>query len=98
MKLTPVEIESRLPSAPGWRLEDGKWITKKYRFPSYLDGIAFVGRVAAEAERLDHHPFIAIEYKLITLRLTSWHAGGLTALDFEAAEAFDRAAPAPPGT
>ncbi|TLS52328.1 4a-hydroxytetrahydrobiopterin dehydratase [Paenibacillus antri] len=97
MKLTPEEIESRLAPLAGWRREDEKWIVKKYRFSSYLDGIAFVARVAAEAERLDHHPFIAIEYKLITLRLTSWHAGGLTALDFEAAEAFDRAAWAPPG-
>jgi len=88
--MTPEEIDARLASSPGWKREDGKWIAKRYRFPAYLDGIEFVRRVAAEAERLDHHPFISIEYKLVTLRLTSWHAGGLTALDFEAAEAFDR--------
>ena len=92
MKLTPEEVEARLASSTGWKREDAKWIAKRYRFPAYLDGIEFVRRVAAEAERLDHHPFIAIEYKLVTLRLTSWHAGGVTALDFEAAAAFDRAA------
>ncbi len=95
MKLTPGEIDARLASSAGWKREDEKWIAKRYRFPSYLDGIEFVRRVAAEAERLNHHPFIAIEYKLVTLRLTSWHAGGLTALDFEAADAFDRAVEPP---
>jgi len=90
MKLTDEQIEARLTAVSGWRREDEKWIAKKYRFRAYLDGIDFVRRVAEEAERLDHHPFIAIEYKLVTLRLTSWRAGGLTSLDFEAAEAFDR--------
>jgi 4a-hydroxytetrahydrobiopterin dehydratase len=98
MRLTPEEIDARLASSPGWKREDEKWIAKRYRFSAYLDGIEFVRRVAAEAERLDHHPFIAIEYKLVTLRLTSWHAGGLTKTDFEAAEAFDLAAKAPPST
>jgi 4a-hydroxytetrahydrobiopterin dehydratase len=56
-----------------------------------MDGIAFVARVSDAAERLNHHPFIAIDYKMITLRLTSWHAGGLTELDFIAAAEFDRA-------
>lgn len=88
--MTEEQIERRISESGGWKLEDGKWIVKKYRFREFLDGIGFVNRVAGEAERLNHHPFIAIEYKLVTLRLTSWHAGGLTELDFEAAAAFDR--------
>ncbi|XEC92930.1 4a-hydroxytetrahydrobiopterin dehydratase [Paenibacillus tarimensis] len=90
MKLTEVEINDKLSSAEGWRLEEGKWIVKKYRFKAYLEGIGFVNRVAQAAERLNHHPFISIDYKLITLRLTSWSAGGLTGLDFTAAAEFDR--------
>ena len=91
MRLNDEQIERRLSELDGWVREEGKWIVKKYRFREFLDGIAFVNRVAREAERLNHHPFIVIEYKLVTLRLTSWHAGGLTELDFQAAEAFDRA-------
>jgi 4a-hydroxytetrahydrobiopterin dehydratase len=78
-------------AAPEWTREDGKWIVRKYRFREFLQAVAFVNRVAEEAERLNHHPFIAIDYKLVTLRLTSWHAGGLTELDFTAAAAFDAA-------
>ncbi|MCI3920955.1 4a-hydroxytetrahydrobiopterin dehydratase [Paenibacillus sp. TRM 82003] len=88
-KLTEAEIETELAELQGWEREDGKWIVKKYRFRAFLDGVAFVSRAAAEAERLNHHPFFAIDYKLVKLRLTSWSAGGLTALDFEAAKAFD---------
>ncbi|TDF92140.1 4a-hydroxytetrahydrobiopterin dehydratase [Paenibacillus piri] len=90
-KLTEEEIVSGLEKLQGWSREaDGKWIVKKYRFSDYLAGIAFVERAARIAElELNHHPMISIDYKLVTLRLTSWHAGGLTALDFEAAARFD---------
>ncbi|GGG13468.1 4a-hydroxytetrahydrobiopterin dehydratase [Paenibacillus abyssi] len=90
MKLSGYQVDERLAAAEGWRLEDVKWIVKKYRFRSYLDGIEFVNQVAKASERINHHPFISIDYKLITLRLTSWNAGGLTELDFTAAAEFDR--------
>jgi 4a-hydroxytetrahydrobiopterin dehydratase len=91
MKLSEEQIEERLAQTAGWHREDGKWIVKKYRFIEYLDGIGFVNRVAQAAERLNHHPFISIDYKLLTLRLTSWHANGLTELDFTTAAEFDKA-------
>jgi 4a-hydroxytetrahydrobiopterin dehydratase len=90
MKLSEEQIALKLANAAGWHLEGGKWIVKKYRFRAYLEGIEFVNRVAQAAERLNHHPFIAIDYKLVTLRLTSWHAGGLTELDFTTAAEFDQ--------
>lgn len=91
-KLKEEEIAARLELVEGWVREDGKWISKKYRFTDYLSGITFVEKVARIAElELNHHPMIAIDYKMVTLRLTSWHAGGLTELDFEAATRFDQA-------
>jgi len=96
--LTPENIERRLTSLSGWSLEDGKWLVKRVRFRSYLDGVDFVSRAARAAERLNHHPLIAIDYKLVTLRLTSWRAGGITELDFEAAAAFDRELPEEDGS
>jgi len=90
-RLSEEEIAARLERLTGWRREaDGKWIVKKYRFKDFLAGIAFVERVARIAElEMNHHPMIAVDYKMVTLRLTSWHAGGLTALDFETAARFD---------
>lgn len=90
MKLTEEQIEEKLQQLAGWTRTDGKWIIRKYRFQTFMDAIHFVQHVAEIAETLNHHPFIAIDYKVVTLRMTSWHAGGLTELDFTAAALFDQ--------
>ncbi|MFC5450460.1 4a-hydroxytetrahydrobiopterin dehydratase [Paenibacillus aestuarii] len=93
MKLTTAEIEERLAekAVAAWKTDDQKWIVRKYRFSEFMQGIAFVNEVARLAEANNHHPMIAIDYKMVTLRLTSWHAGGLTDLDFSLAAQFEAA-------
>ena len=89
-KMPEAEIETRLQQFPGWIRTDGKWLAKKYRFRQFMDGISFVRAVAEAAERLNHHPMIAIDYKVVTLRVTTWSAGGITELDFKLMELCDR--------
>lgn len=91
MKLGNTDIDQKLAEVTGWTTDDHKWIVRKYRFASFMQGIEFVNKVARLAEAVNHHPMIAIDYKMVTLRLTSWHAGGLTDLDFESAAKFDQA-------
>lgn len=91
VKLENSDIELRIGALTGWTTEDHKWIVRKYRFAEFLQGISFVNHVARIAEADNHHPMIAIDYKMVTLRLTSWHAGGLTELDFQSAAKFDQA-------
>jgi 4a-hydroxytetrahydrobiopterin dehydratase len=88
-KLTPMEVQEKLPIIPNWKLTDEKWIERKYRFLDYLNGIEFVHEVANLSEEANHHPFISIDYKLVTLRISSWNAKGLTALDFDLAAKYD---------
>ncbi|UFJ39326.1 4a-hydroxytetrahydrobiopterin dehydratase [Brevibacillus humidisoli] len=88
-RLTDQQIEERLSTAAGWVRTDEKWIERKYRFKAFMDGIAFVNKVAERSEQHDHHPLIAIDYKLVTLRLSSWNAGGLTDLDLQMAQEFN---------
>jgi 4a-hydroxytetrahydrobiopterin dehydratase len=90
MKLTEAAIEQSLAASEGWKREESKWIVKKYRFLTFRGAIQFVNQVAEASEQLNHHPLIAIDYKMVTLRLTTWNDGGLTGLDFKAAAAFDR--------
>ncbi|WP_047155199.1 4a-hydroxytetrahydrobiopterin dehydratase [Aneurinibacillus tyrosinisolvens] len=89
MKLSEQEIEFQLSTLPGWKRKDEKWIEKKFRFKQFLEGIAFVNQVADLSERLIHHPMIAIDYKMVTMRLTTWNEGGLTDLDFVSAREID---------
>lgn len=84
-RLTNEQIETVLTELDGWHRKDEKWIERKYRFQQFMDGIGFVNKVAEISERMNHHPMIAIDYKLITLRLSTWSAGGLTDLDTQMA-------------
>jgi 4a-hydroxytetrahydrobiopterin dehydratase len=86
--LTDEELRTALGRLSGWSLEDGK-IVKKYLFPSFADAIGFVNAVADIAERMNHHPFISIDYRRVTLKLVTWHSGGITELDIAAASAYD---------
>jgi 4a-hydroxytetrahydrobiopterin dehydratase len=88
-KLTESEIQEKLLTVPKWKLTDEKWIERKYRFLDYLNGIDFVQQVANLSEKSNHHPFISIDYKVVTLKITSWNAKGLTALDFKLVNKYD---------
>ena len=90
-KLSLVEAAQRIKSLNGWTL-DGDAIRKQFTFKDFLEAIAFVNRLAPEAERADHHPDILINYKRVTLTYSTHSEGGLTEKDFAGAAAADRLA------
>ena len=91
MKLSRNEAERRLKELSGWTL-DGDTIRKQFSFADFPAAIAFVNRLAPQAEAADHHPDILINYKRVTLTYTTHDEGGLTAKDFDGAGAADRLA------
>lgn len=89
-RLSEHEIMTALSHLEHWkRTEDGRWIERRYHFKTFLQAIEFVQKIAEIAEEKMHHPLIQIDYKVVTLKLSSWQAGGLTALDMEEAHTFD---------
>lgn len=74
-------IQERLKSLPGWTMAGGK-IVRAATFKDFVTAMAFVNRVAAEAEAAGHHPDIDIRYNVVRLGLVSHDAGGLTQKDF----------------
>ena len=82
------EIRKRLASLTGWE-RAGREIRKVYTFPDFKASMAFVNRVAALADTMDHHPDILINYSRVTLTLSSHDAGGLTERDFRLAGQID---------
>ncbi|SFK22138.1 4a-hydroxytetrahydrobiopterin dehydratase [Halobacillus dabanensis] len=87
--LSEEEKKDRVAQLNGWKLSNEKFITKRYRFQDFLTGVQFVNNVAEYSEEIQHHPFISIDYKMVTLKLTSWNAKGLTELDLSCAEKYD---------
>lgn len=86
--LSEEQIRDRLARLRGWERSGGQ-IRKVYPFASFAEGMAFANRVAAVAETLDHHPDMLIQYRQVTLTLTSHDAGGLTERDFRFARRID---------
>ena len=93
-KLSTAEIQNRLKALNGWEWTNNA-IKKQYVFESFMPAIRFVNRVAALAEAVDHHPDITINYRKVTMGLSTHSAGGLTQKDFALAEKIDGAADEP---
>jgi 4a-hydroxytetrahydrobiopterin dehydratase len=91
MKFAQADAEQRMKNLSGWTL-DGDEIRKQYTFKDFLEAIAFVNRLAPEAQAADHHPDIQINYKRVTLTYSTHSEGGLTDKDFAGAATADRVA------
>src|SRR5215510_6652652 len=87
-KLEMAEARRRAAELKDWTLE-GDAIRRQFTLRSFPDAIAFVCRLAFDAEAADHHPDIDIRYKRVTLTYSTHSEGGLTAKDFDGARAAD---------
>jgi 4a-hydroxytetrahydrobiopterin dehydratase len=90
-KLSQADVDLRMKDLRGWTLQ-GDEIVKQYTFKDFPEAIAFVSRLAPEAEAADHHPDIQINYKRVTLTYSTHSDGGLTDKDFAGAAVADRLA------
>jgi 4a-hydroxytetrahydrobiopterin dehydratase len=83
--LNDQEIQEMLATVPSWALETDQ-LARTFTFSSYADGVAFAVKIAMLSEKLDHHPdAIQITWKKVRVAYVTHSAGGLTALDFDAA-------------
>jgi len=89
-KLSDLDIQRALGGLAGWTRR-GDALAKTFAFDKFAQGIAFVGRVAAIADTLDHHPDIDIRYTRVTMTLSTHDAGGITKSDLDLATKIEAA-------
>jgi 4a-hydroxytetrahydrobiopterin dehydratase len=94
--LTEDQIRRALASGdlPGWRLGAGE-IVKNYRFPTFMDAIAFVNRVAQRAEAANHHPDLQNSYTRVRVALHTWSENAITTKDIDLAHEIEAVATVP---
>lgn len=80
MLLSANELSNQLSHLNGWEVVEGE-LQKKYRFETFPEAIQFVQLVADLAESLNHHPNILIEYRFVTLTVSTHDEGGITEKD-----------------
>jgi 4a-hydroxytetrahydrobiopterin dehydratase len=88
VKLSDAQVERGLKQLTGWKRE-GDFITKAFKFPTFLAGIRFVDEVALIAESQEHHPDIRVVWTTVTLSIQTHDEGGITDWDIGLAREID---------
>jgi 4a-hydroxytetrahydrobiopterin dehydratase len=87
--LSTEALRAALLTLPGWRHEDDS-LVRRFELRGFREAMAFLVRIAFEAEQRGHHPEIANVYGRVDLRLRTHDAGNrVTQLDVELARAID---------
>ena len=73
----------------GWSLAAGPRLGKEFRFPDFLQALAFVNKVGALAQEENHHPDLQLAWGKVQVSLWTHSAGGLTENDFILAAKID---------
>ncbi len=95
VRLDPAEISRRLAALPEWELRDDA-LQRRFEFRDFVEAFSFMTAVALVAERMGHHPEWSNVYNVVTVRLTTHDAGGISENDFVMAEEMSRLGPGKP--
>jgi 4a-hydroxytetrahydrobiopterin dehydratase len=89
-KLLDDEILEALAAGdlPGWRFDRGE-IFKQYKFPTFMEAIAFISRLAERAEAADHHPDLENHYVRVRVALHTWSENAVTEKDLALAREIE---------
>jgi 4a-hydroxytetrahydrobiopterin dehydratase len=82
------QISEKLKTLDGWQRK-GEEIVREFKFDDFVGSVKFVDAVVEPAERMAHHPDIAISWNTVTVSISTHSEGGLTAADFELASRID---------
>jgi pterin-4a-carbinolamine dehydratase len=95
--LNDVEAAKLLPLVPAWELvtEGGpRRLRRKWEASSFVAALAFFADVAAIAEQEAHHPDLhLVDYKKVTIEISTHAVRGLSANDFILAAKIDALPP-----
>jgi 4a-hydroxytetrahydrobiopterin dehydratase len=89
--LSEEEVQAALAGLPGWELGDGE-LVKTFKFPTFMDAIEFINRVAEVAEAANHHPDIENHHNRVRLGLYTWSQGAVTQRDVALAREIESVA------
>jgi pterin-4a-carbinolamine dehydratase/NTP pyrophosphatase (non-canonical NTP hydrolase) len=97
-RLTIDEIKDLVSNLPGWQAFHAPthdFIVKKFELRDFSTALRFVNSIGDYAQKINHHPDIAISYNKVTLTLWTHSLNGVTEKDIDLACAIDQIAKKP---
>jgi 4a-hydroxytetrahydrobiopterin dehydratase len=90
VELSDDDIKQALASGdlPGWRMGE-RQIFKNFKFGTFRDAVAFINRVAEQAEAANHHPDLENHYNRVRIGLQTWNENAVTEKDLALARAIE---------
>ncbi len=77
------DAKAMLGQLGGWALaHGGKAIFRKYSFPDFDNALSLANKIAAIAQKENHHPDIGFGWGYVKVRLMTHDVGGLHKNDF----------------
>jgi 4a-hydroxytetrahydrobiopterin dehydratase len=91
--LSDEEIRRALAAGdlPGWRHDRGE-IFKNFKFETFREAIAFIDRLAENAEAANHHPDLENHYNRVRVALHTWSENAVTDKDLMLAREIEAVA------
>lgn len=90
-RLKAERIQGRLAELPSWRTARRESaLARTYGFPTYRAAAAFVALAVEIGEAAGYVPELDLRDREVTLRVATDGEEGLTELDFDVAELFER--------
>jgi 4a-hydroxytetrahydrobiopterin dehydratase len=89
-RLTGAAREAARASLVGWVEVPGRdaW-SRAWSFPDFAEAFAWLTRVAAEAERVQHHPVCTVSWGRLEVELSTHEVGGVSSRDVELARLIE---------
>lgn len=89
--LSDEEIKERLKEIPGWQ-HRGESIVKSFDRGDFVGSIKFIDSLVEPAEKMNHHPDLAVSWSQVEVAISTHAEGGLTENDFELAKKVEELA------
>jgi 4a-hydroxytetrahydrobiopterin dehydratase len=74
----------------GWKVVRGHHLEKEYVCSDFAQALALTSKVGAIAEKMNHHPDIALSWGKVRITIWTHSVGGLSEKDFSFAQMCDR--------
>lgn len=84
------ELENLAGQVPQWNVVSGHHINRVFKFPDFLQALAFVNKVGGLAEQQGHHPDILLSWGKAEITTWTHKIDGLTESDFILAAKIDK--------
>jgi 4a-hydroxytetrahydrobiopterin dehydratase len=88
--LSKAEIQNLVSQLHNWHVEEEKFLVRQYKTKNFASALALANKVGMVAEEQGHHPDLFIAWGMLSIKIWTHAANGLSENDFILAAKIDK--------